>query len=242
MFMLKPAFRNRHCQVLNHDGYRVGSFIVYPFLTEKKAFAPRGRRRWATVWVLLCTTLYLTQLQSQHIQSFLCLQPTYLNSVPLPTTPSLLLFAHFSELYFSCIWPGSSGEKRFPSINAIVCRRPGSSQYRNIHFLDVKTETHSLKLGDFPGTKAGNYPQTLHLSRIMSGESGLPFIFTASAPLYPSSKQSRLWLAILAQMNIKIDAVEFFVPWMSTVSVSHCGFRKEGTSQTRSFWGRDGNW
>lgn len=38
--MLKPAFWNRHCQVLHHDGYRVGSFIMYPFLTEKKAFAP----------------------------------------------------------------------------------------------------------------------------------------------------------------------------------------------------------
>lgn len=110
--MLKPAFWNRHCQVLHHDGNRAGSFIMYPFLTENKAFAPGARGRWATVWVFLCTTLYLTWFQSQHTQSFLCLQPTYLNTGPLPTIPSLQLFAHFSELYFSCLWPRSSGKKK----------------------------------------------------------------------------------------------------------------------------------
>lgn len=36
LFVLKPAFWNRHCQVLHHDSYRVGSFIMYPFLTGEK--------------------------------------------------------------------------------------------------------------------------------------------------------------------------------------------------------------
>lgn len=239
--MLKPAFQSRHCQVLHHDSYRVGSYVSIPNRGKKKiAFARRRRRRWATVWVLLCTTLYLTWLQSQHIQSFLYLQPTYLNAVPLPDIPFLQLFAHFSELYFSCIRPGSSKEERSPRTSAVVCSRPGSSQYRSV--LSWQTEAQGWMSGDLPGTRVGNYPQNLHLNRITSGEFGPPLIFIASAPLYPNSKQSRLWLAILAQMNIKIDVEDFFVPWMSTLSVSHCGFRKEGTSQTRSFWGRDGNW
>lgn len=85
---------------------------MYPFLTENKAFAPGEEGGELPSEFFLCTTLYFTWFQSQHTQSSLCLQPTYLNTVPLPTIPSLQLFAHFSELYFSCLWPGSSGKKK----------------------------------------------------------------------------------------------------------------------------------
>lgn len=73
--MLKLAFWNRHCQVLHHDGYRVGSFIMYPFLTEKKGICPQGKKE---VSYRLSFSLY-------HPLPHMASEPTY-TKLPLPST------------------------------------------------------------------------------------------------------------------------------------------------------------
>lgn len=214
---------------------------MYPFLTENKAFA-RGEEG--------------GELPSEFF------------SVPPSTSHGFRANIHKSSFAFNLRTWTQSHSQLFPPcsclptsrncISAVYGLDPVEKKKKDLPtpellfaidldsfgtgaFASLKDQDSKL-VGHFPETRAGNYPQTQHLSRITSGESGPALIFIASAPLSPSSKQSRLGLAILAQMNIKIDAEDFFVPWMSTVSVSHCGFRKEGTSQTRSFWGSDGNW
>lgn len=135
--MLKPAFWNRHCQVLHHDGYRVGSFIMYPFLTEKKkAFAPgeEGGELPSELFSVPPSTSHGFRANIYKV-SFAFNLRTWTQSHSQLFPPCSCLPT--SQNYISAGYGLDPVEKKqSPTTNVVVCHRPGFSQYRSIHFLD----------------------------------------------------------------------------------------------------------